>query len=312
MENILSLLLPLGRLLLGLIIGIFVANLLEALNWIKFLSKFSQPLAAKANFGPQASSAFTLAFISPTQANALLSEGYANKDLSLRELILANLINGFPSYLVHLPTMLALTYPILGLKAWVYVGLNLLAGALRTLATLIYAHFTLPKSQTNLKPNLPKPPLSFKASFKIALKRLGKRLPKLLIYTIPIYILMYALQVTGCFASLNAWLANLNLAKSWLSPEACSIIFLHLLAELGSALGASSALLATGSLSADEVILALLIGNILSTPIRALRHQFPAYAGFYKPKLALILIVLNQSLRALSLILVICLYLAII
>ena len=49
-------------------------------------------------------------------------------------------------------------------------------------------------------------------------------------------------------------------------------------------------------------MLALLVGNILSTPMRAFRHQFPYYAGIFKPKVAVRLIVHNQALRAASLV----------
>ena len=86
------------------------------------------------------------------------------------------------------------------------------------------------------------------------------------------------------------------------------IIVLHLAAELGAALSAAGSVLVNGGLSAEEVILALLVGNILSTPMRALRHQLPAYAGFFRPAMALKLIVANQGLRALSMIVITALY----
>jgi hypothetical protein len=38
--------------------------------------------------------------------------------------------------------------------------------------------------------------------------------------------------------------------------------------------------------------------HVLSTPFRAFRHRFPSYAGIFKPRLALHLIVINQCLRA--------------
>ncbi|MBA4358605.1 MAG: hypothetical protein C0405_12865, partial [Desulfovibrio sp.] len=53
-----------------------------------------------------------------------------------------------------------------------------------------------------------------------------------------------------------------------------------------------------------ELVLALLVGNILSSPVRAVRHQFPYYAGIFKPGLALNLIISNQALRAASIALV--------
>ena len=38
-----------------------------------------------------------------------------------------------------------------------------------------------------------------------------------------------------------------------------------------------------------------MVGNILSTPMRAIRHQLPAYAGFYRPALALRLILPTRA-----------------
>ena len=71
-------------------------------------------------------------------------------------------------------------------------------------------------------------------------------------------------------------------------------------AELGAALGAAGSVLQTGGLSPRDVVLALMVGNILSTPMRAIRHQLPSYAGFFRPALALRLILANQGLRAAS------------
>ena len=51
-----------------------------------------------------------------------------------------------------------------------------------------------------------------------------------------------------------------------------------------------------------------MVGNILSTPMRAVRHQLPSYTGFFRPALALRLILANQGLRAASMVLVTLLY----
>ena len=88
------------------------------------------------------------------------------------------------------------------------------------------------------------------------------------------------------------------------------IIIFHLAAELGPALGAAGSLLQEGALTSHEIIVALLVGNIVSTPMRAIRHQLPAYSGFYRPTMALWLIIINQGLRAISMIAVTVIYVA--
>ncbi len=291
---------PMSRLVLSLSLGLLVANVLEALHWTRYLARLAAPFARAAHLGESSQAAFIMAFISPAQANALLSEAYKNKVLSLRELTLANLFNSLPAYFVHTPTIFLLTWPVLGFAAIVYVGLSLLAALLRTLATLLLSRQMLPPCLSRQTTQCQEHPTSLRSAFERACKRLKKRLPRLLVFVVPIYLLMYYLQTAGHFDRLNAWLSTQTAALSFLSPQCAGIIMLHFLAELGSALGAAGSLLAAGGISEREVIVALLVGNILSTPIRALRHQLPSYAGFFNPALGLRLIVLNQSLRALS------------
>ena len=95
---------------------------------------------------------------------------------------------------------------------------------------------------------------------------------------------------------------------SWLTPQALSILTFQMAAEFTAGLAAAGSLLASGSMDAKEIVLVLLIGNVLSSPIRAIRHQYPYYAGIFKPVLAAQLILFSQSFRALSIALVAFMY----
>jgi hypothetical protein len=46
--------------------------------------------------------------------------------------------------------------------------------------------------------------------------------------------------------------------------------------------------------------LALLAGNILAFPIRALRHQLPHYVGIYSPRMGAEILFLGQFFRVVS------------
>lgn len=300
-----SLLWPLLRLLLGLAFGLLVANVLEALHWTRGLARLAAPLARAAHMPPVAGAAFALAFVSPASANALLSGRRDAGELSSGELMLANLFNSLPAYLVHTPTIFLLTWPVLGFPAVVYVGLTLLAAVARTAFTVLLGRLLLPapkEGETAAAAGEPKSPVKGGrvAPLEKAWRRFRRRLPRLVGFTVSVYILMYALQRLGAFAALEAWLAGHMDWLAFLKPQAVGIIVLHFAAELGAALGAAGSLLAAGGLSARDVVLALLVGNILSTPVRAIRHQFPAYAGFFRPAEALRLILANQGLRAAS------------
>lgn len=300
---------PLLRLLLGLACGLLVANLLEALRWTRGLARLAAPLARAAHMPPVAGAAFALAFVSPASANALLAEWRDARRLSGRGLMLANLFNSLPAYLVHTPAIFLLTWPVLGTPAAIYVGLTLVAACLRTGFTVLLSRLLLPASGEGGDAERGNAPLSppqapggagFAAALGTAWRRFRRRLPRLVGFTVPVYILMYALQRLGAFAALEAWLAGHMDWLAFLRPQAVGVIVLHFAAELGAALGAAGSLLAAGGLTPRDVVLALLVGNILSTPVRALRHQLPAYAGFFRPAEALRLILANQALRAAS------------
>ncbi|MCR4666258.1 MAG: hypothetical protein K5657_03080 [Desulfovibrio sp.] len=296
---------PLFRLLAGLLAGLFLAQILESLRWSQYLTVLSAPLSRYAHLGATSQQAFTLAFISPVSANALLSEAHNVGTLTKKELILSNLFNSFPAYLVHTPTLFLLIWPILGSAALVYVGLSLAAAFMRTFVTLLLARTILPSvSQTTENDTTVRSHFSLSRSLYSAYTKFRRRVPKLLLFTIPVYCLMYYIQTSGLFSAFSTWLASQSFWSEYFSPQVASIVVLHFLAELGSALGACGGLLATGGIKEEEVILALLVGNILSTPVRAIRHQLPSYAGLFSPKLGLELIVHNQLLRALSMTLV--------
>lgn len=317
---------PLLRLLLGLAAGLLVANVLEALRWTRVLARMAAPLTRLAHMPPVTGAAFALAFVSPASANGLLSESHDAGALPTRALVLANLFNSLPAYLVHTPAIFLLTWPVLGAPAITYVGLTLLAACGRTGFTVLLARWLLPGAAPGGSPapaaappkpdaagsvsrhaaSAAPPPASatvrstLEAGLRTAWRRFCRRLPRLVGVTVPVYILMYLLQRLGVFAAMEHWLAGHMDWLAFLRPQAVGIIVLHFAAELGAALGAAGSLIATGALSPRDVVLALLVGNILSTPIRALRHQLPAYSGFFRPALALRLILANQALRAAS------------
>lgn len=302
---------PMLRLLLGLAVGLLVAHLLESLRWTRHLARIAAPMARAAHLQDVVAASFAMAFFSPASANALLAEGHDKGELTVRELVLANLFNSLPAYLVHIPTIFFLTWSVLGTPALVYVGLTLTAAAGRTVLTVAVARVLLPPPQLYRKSGPEHETVQatdWRTVFDKTWRRFRRRIPRLVYCTVPVYGIMYALQQYGLFQTAEVWLTEHAAWLTFLKPQAMGIIVLHLSAELGAALSAAGSMLNTGGLSSRDVVLALLVGNILSTPMRALRHQLPAYTGFFRPAMALRLILSNQGLRAASLAVVTLLY----
>lgn len=306
-----GLLWPLSRLLVSLAVGLLVANLIEAFDWTRFLARLAAPLIRLGHMQDVVGASFSMAFFSGVTANSLLAEAAASGRLSDRELLLANLFNSLPTYFLHLPQVIFITVPFLG--AWpagVYVGLTFSAAMLRTVTIMLLGRWLLPPLPEgcvvcHLREGTGP---SWRAALAKAWQRFRRRIRTMVLFTVPIYVGFHYLTVWGVFAAMEHWLAGHVSGLAWLTPQAVSIIMFQIMAEFTAGLAAAGAMLGGGSLDAKQVVVALLVGNILSTPMRAFRHQFPYYAGIFKPRTAVRLIVHNQALRATSLCVVASLY----
>lgn len=259
---------PLTRLLFAMCIGLLIANIVEALRWTQPLARLSAPLVRLARLREAAGASFSMAFFSPAAANALLSDSHAKGEISLRELVLANLFNSLPAYMVHLPTMLFMLWPVLGAPALIYTGLTLAAAALRTLFTVGLGHFLLPPlhGENCIECRLPQEKVTLKSAALKAWKRFRRRLPKLVMFTIPVYVAMYLMQHYGLFRTAEAWLSDHTPWLGFIRPEALGIVLLSLARRNRRLPVRRGFRPAYGRAHPPEVIIALLVGNILSTP----------------------------------------------
>ena len=291
---------------MGMSAGLFLGALLETFKWTDRLAILAMPLARLAHLKAPCAASFSLAFVSPHAANGILAENYDSGKISGRELIVANLFNSLPAFLVHLPSVFLLLWPVLGFAAFIYAAISMLAAFFRLFASILIGRFILAppagsgkKLDEERRSSAPRNPL------RKALDRFLNRLPKLIGFTVPFYFLILFLGQWGAFEYMERFLADRLYLGDLVNPRTISIIALQLLAEMGATLGAAAALLDTAGVGADDIVLAMLIGSALAAPIRAIRHQLPAYAGFFSPRLALRVVAANQTLRLASMIIAI-------
>jgi hypothetical protein len=294
---------PLIRITFFISIGLIIANCIESLNWTHRLATLARPLIKMGRLSPITGASFSVAFFSGVSANSMLAEAYDTGKINKSELVLANLFNSLPRFFLHLPTVFFLTVPLIKEAAVLYVGLTFGAALIQTFLVVCSGRLLLP---INNEPviikagNRGKP--SLQDVIEKSLKRLKKRMPKLLKFMIPVYILFFLFNWYGLFSQLEELIAAKAWFLSWLNPQSLGIVILHVTTEFSAGLAAASVLLAENSLSAREVVLALLVGNILAAPIRAIRHQLPYYTGIYSPALALQLVTISQFARGLCVI----------
>ncbi len=293
---------PIIRILVFVSLGLVVANFIEALNWTHRLAVLARPLIRLGNLSAITGASFSMAFFSGVSANSVLAEAFDTGKISKKELILANLFNSVPRFFLHLPTVFFLTLPFIQGAALLYVGITFGAAVLQTIVVVFFGSLLLLGHQEEIVMEK-RETIGWQQAVEKSLKRLKKRIPRIVKLLIPIYILFFILNHYGVFQQIEEVLARTWLL-GWLHPQSLSIVILHVTAEFSAGLAAASVLMADNSLGYREVVLALLVGNILSAPIRAIRHQFPYYVGIFNPKLAAELVGLSQVTRAATIIVV--------
>lgn len=303
-----SLIWPLIRLIFFISIGLLVANFIESLNWTGKIAALARPLIRFGNLSETAGASFSMALFSGVSANTMLSEAYEKKTISKKELILSNLFNSLPTYFLHLPTVFFITAPLIKGAAIIYVGLTFGAAIFRTVSIVVLSRFFLPSVRKTTpqdveSTDMQSTKIDWKGTFAKSWKRFKKRIRKIIRYTVPIYILVFLMHRVGMLAVIEKGMADYLSFLPWLTPQSMGIITLHITAEFTAGLAVAGAFLQEGSMNYREVVLALLVGNVLSSPVRAIRHQFPYYAGIFQPKMAVELIIYNQLFRIGSLIL---------
>ena len=303
-----SLIWPLIRLICFISVGLLIANFIEALNWTSRVAALARPLTRFGNLSPTAGASFSMAFFSGIAANTMLSEAYEKKILAKKELVLSNLFNSLPTYFLHLPTLFFITVPLIKSAALVYVGITFGAAIFRTVSIVVLGHFLLPATGEKVPGMRLEEPnedgkIDWRGAWEKGWRRFRKRIRRIVLFTVPIYIIIFLMHRIGYFKTLEMSMAEYLSFFSWLTPESMGIITLHIAAEFTAGLAAAGALLQEGTMSSREIILALVVGNVLSSPVRAIRHQFPYYTGIFPTRIAVELIVYNQLFRITSLVL---------
>jgi hypothetical protein len=304
-----DLLWPLLRIMLLVTAGLAVGEVIEATGWTRYLAVLARPLFNFGHLGQRCSAAFTTAFFSGVAANSMLLGFYQEGNITTKQLFLANFVNQLPAYFLHLPTTIFLVLPLTGWVGVAYLLLVFIATLLRTFLFLLYGRLSLSGQEAAQESEPASDSGDANTAFGMARawekihKNLPRRLLRVLQFVLPIFILVYCLNSLGFFAWSRELLAQTAL-DAFLPLEAVSMVVAGFIADYTSGFATAGALLQKGVLNFEQGVLALLMGSILAMPVRMLRHQLPRYMGIYSPGLGAKILLLGQTFRVLSLILV--------
>ena len=309
---------PLFRLLSFICIGLLAGQLIESLGWTKQVAVFARPIFKFSNLGDRCSAAFTAAFISGATANAMLLDFYEENKISKLQLFLSNYINQFPAFFLHLPTTVFIVLPLTGRAGALYFILTFLATLFRTLCFLFFGSIYLKPALKPAGQGCQPPPIipeekkhEGNRDWSLVIKKIKSKLPgritNIITWVLPIYTLVFILNINGFFEFLNTTVSTF-FTVTIMPVESLSVVILSFAAEFTSGFAAAGALMHAGVITVKQTVIALLLGNILAFPIRALRHQLPRYMGIFSPKMGLQLLLSGQLFRVLSIILMATLY----
>jgi hypothetical protein len=298
---------PLTRLMLFISIGLVAGQIIEATGWTNALAVLARPLFRFSNLGNHCGAAFTTAFFSGVTANAMLLDFYKEDKITRSQLFVSNFMNQLPAFFLHLPTTFFIVIPLTGWAGGLYFLLTFAAVILRTICLAFYGRLGLSKNEAAADEKIPsKIARNTKKAGNIwqgIKKKFPRRIKKIVMYVVPIYILVFILNDMGLFKMARQWLSG-YVVTAFIPMEALSVVILSFTAEFTSGFAAAGALLDAGILTVKQTAIALLIGNIIAFPIRALRHQLPRYIGIFSPKMGVQLLGIGQGLRIVSLFIV--------
>jgi hypothetical protein len=298
---------PLLRLLVYMGVGLLIGQAIESLGWAARLGGWTAPVLRWGHMSAESGASFTAAFFSGIMANTMLMTFHQEGKISRRELVVAYLFNsGLPTYLLHLPTTFFIILPLTKQAGLIYLGLTLAAALLRSAALLAYGRWWLPAAAGAGQVAAPAPAREEKVLQEIW-RKFSRRFTRVVFYTLPIYLLIFLATDWGLFRWLRE-AAAAHVAISFLPVEAASVVIFSVAAEFTSGMAAAGAFMQSGALTVPQTVMALVLGNIVATPIRALRHQLPSHVGIFAPKLGTELLLLSQGVRLASLVVVAALY----
>ncbi|MGE5256082.1 MAG: hypothetical protein ACM3KE_05390 [Hyphomicrobiales bacterium] len=298
---------PLVQLMVTIATGLVAGQVIEATGWTRSLSILARPLFRFGRLGDRCGAAFTAAFVSGVASNAMLQGFYQESKITRQQLYLANFVNQLPAFFLHLPTTFFTVVSMTRAAGILYFGLTFAAALLRTLAFLAYGRWRLPPEPREIPP-APAEAVEQATSrprkvWQALLDRIPASLVRIGIFVVPVYAAVFVLNQLGIFNLTRDWLTG-AVVTAFVPMESLSLVVLSFVAEFTSGFAAAGALMDAGMLTVKQTVLALLIGNVLAFPLRALRHQLPHYMGIYAPRVGAELLVLGQVFRVASIIMV--------
>ncbi len=275
------------------VIGVVMMELLIELGWIHKLGFITTPLMRFAHLREEVGLSFLASFGSPTAGNSMVAELHKNGLIGRKETIIASLINSFPSTIVILRNLLPVIVILLGTTGLIYLGIVVSVGLFRTGITLVIGRFLLPdKKHSGFKRVIKKKKLT--EAFRGALSASWIPLRRVIVTMTITAIIVFQLIDLGFFNVISAYLKDIPVL-TYLPSESLPVIAAWFASNIAAYTIAGS-LLNEGILSSKQIVIALLVGRVLSS-IPRLRFTIPYYASIFPPALGMQIMLISMLMQ---------------
>ncbi len=288
-------------------VATFIGGIFEFRSWMKYIAYIAKPFIRYGRFSEVSGASFLTSFISNKAANSLIISSYNDGRMSRREMFLCAACNSYGALLSH---SLRIMFGFIGLSGIVgvyYYSFNLGTGLLLTLFFVALNSYLTKRSKKikihSLKNDNEIEKIEEKIQHKIldwetTLRKSNKRgwnlVLRMLIVSTPLYFLSQYLIISGVFKNIENTMPTL--IANFITPEILSILVARL-GGLSSAANIGGALMNDGGISQLEFLMALIIGNIITNPIRTIRRNLPTALSMFPGSNGLYLVVIMQLLR---------------
>ncbi|KUG20650.1 putative cobalt transporter in sulfate-reducing delta-proteobacteria [hydrocarbon metagenome] len=278
------------------IAGVLAAELLVALRIVDRIARVARPITSFSHLPPECGASFMMAFISPQAADAMLVDYHHQHFIGRRELIIAALLNSFPSIVMHWRYLIPVYAPLLGIYGMIYFFLLMAVGFFQTAIVMVAGRMLLPSPGDREHQAAPsRSASSWRIVATVTLAASARTLRRILVIMVPTIVFVAFLIQVGFFDALAAYMEGVS--RYFPVPaEGLGVIA----AKFGSYIAAASvasALLASGDLSGRDVVITLLVGNLLSSLVMSMRWFGSFYVAIFGPRLGTEIMLISASIR---------------
>jgi hypothetical protein len=300
----------LTELMLYICLGVLIAQILEVSGLIKYIAVLAWPVTRLGGLGRAAGPAFIMAFQSGAVANSMLVASTDQGQLNKRQLYSSVLVVSCLSLFSHLPTYVIPIGSVLGSKATAMLfGVRFVAIVSEIVVILLVSNLLIqpwsdkafPAEVLNTGSKIRALRQAKGGFWTQVWSRSRKTLKRLILFLLPTFAIMVTAEYAGFFKWLSAAVPGL-FTLSFLPPQATAIIPAQAMSLYNGAIAAAS-FLDDGSLTAKQAVLIILVGSLITAPIRTLKHALPTYIAVLGPRAGVVMAITAQVLRSIFLIL---------